>query len=256
LAALDVLWLILACLGSYLSGSVPYSVIIGKLYSGGKDLRDYNVGNPGGFNAVMTYGLGIGLMVIAIDILKGLVPIIIIDYVFSLPHFTTSSTSIFHTLAVILGPAFCVLGHNHPVWLKFKGGRGTAVFIGTLLYVNPIVLLTFFLPFGLIIGLLKVPTRVSNIISGIFFIPSALFLPIGPPWTNILNDWVLPAQGTGFLFMTQFFIALALWLAWIPRHWPSLVLYIKGEEEWTMDIKEGQKISEEADTVAKVKTDG
>ncbi|MEA2069661.1 MAG: glycerol-3-phosphate acyltransferase [Asgard group archaeon] len=247
---LNILWTILALLGAYLSGSIPYSVIIGKVATG-EDLRDYNVGNPGGFNAVMTYGYFIGFSVIFIDILKGLIPMILIDQLFfRLDTFVAADGSnIWHTIACILGPAFCILGHNHPVWLKFKGGRGTAVFIGTLLYVNPIVLMTFFIPFGLMIGLLKVPTRVSNILSGIFFIPAGLFIPIAPPYNFIHTDWLLPAGAANpFLYMTPFFITLAMWLAWIPRHFPSLVAAIKGEE-WTMSITEGQQITEDFDTI-------
>ncbi len=76
--AFEVLWLILALLGSFLSGSIPYAVIIGRLATG-KDLREFNIGNPRGFNAVMTYGLPIGISVIFIDILKGFIPIALID---------------------------------------------------------------------------------------------------------------------------------------------------------------------------------
>lgn len=162
--ALEVLWLFLALLGSFLSGSIPYSVIIGKSRTG-KDLRDFNIGNPGGFNAVMTYGLPIGLLVIFIDIMKGFIPMPLIDWSFS--NYIGVDT-IWYQLAVILGPALCVLGHNHSPFLRFRGGRGSAVFIGTLFWVNPLVLIIHFLPFGLFICVFKVPTRVSTVLSAIF----------------------------------------------------------------------------------------
>lgn len=56
MTAINSLWVGLACLGSYLSGSIPFSVWLGKLLTS-KDLRNYNVGNPGGFNVAMTYKL-------------------------------------------------------------------------------------------------------------------------------------------------------------------------------------------------------
>ncbi|NHJ49044.1 MAG: glycerol-3-phosphate acyltransferase, partial [Asgard group archaeon] len=153
--ALEALWLTIALVGAFLSGSIPYSVIIGR-WRTGKDLRNFNIGNPGGFNAVMTYGYGIGYIVIIVDILKGLVPMALIDWAFN-KYFPGT---VWYYVAVIIAPALCVLGHNHSPWLKFKGGRGSAVFIGTLLWVNPLVLIIHFIPFGIMIGLLKVPTRV------------------------------------------------------------------------------------------------
>lgn len=103
--ALEVLWFILALLGSFLSGSVPYSVIIGRLRTG-KDLRDYNIGNPGGFNAVMTYGLPIGMTIIFIDIMKGFITIALIDWSFSK---YIGADTIWYQLAVIIAQHYAFL---------------------------------------------------------------------------------------------------------------------------------------------------
>ena len=241
--ALEVLWFILAIVGSFLSGSIPFSVIIGtKLKK--KDLRNYNVGNPGGFNALMTYGLPIGLTVIFIDIMKGLIPIALIDWSFST---YIGIDTVWYKLAVTLAPALCILGHNHSPWLGFKGGRGSAVFIGTLFWVNPLVLLCYFFPFGFMIGIFKVPTRVSTILSAIFYIPAALFIPIAPYWTrfSIYGGFIFPASQ--FLYLIPFLICLGMLLAQFPRHYPSLVAAIKGEE-WTLKITEGQQFSEKFET--------
>ena len=251
MAELEVLWLTLGLVGAFLSGSIPYSVIIGRLATG-KDLRNYNIGNPGGFNAVMTYGIPIGLTVIFVDILKGFIPFMVLDLVFRNTA-TMGPHTIWYKLILILGPMFCILGHNHSPFLGFRGGRGSAVFIGTLLWMNPLVLICFFLPFGLMIGVMKVPTRVSSFFTAIFFVPAALFMPITSPWAmTILTDWVLPNALTtdGFLFMTPFFIALGMWLAWLPRLAPSLIAALKGEE-WTLKIGEGQKFSEKFDETKK-----
>ncbi|HUU77930.1 MAG TPA: glycerol-3-phosphate acyltransferase [candidate division Zixibacteria bacterium] len=246
MALINILWLFLGLLGSFISGSIPYSVLIGRLATG-KDLRNFNIGNPGGFNAVMTYGLPIGMTVIYVDILKGLIPIALLDWIFHMDYFMNDS-SIWHTLIVILGPAVCILGHNHSPFLKFKGGRGSAVFIGTLLWMNPLVLITFFIPFGLMIGLLKVPTRLSNILAVVFFAPASLFITIYPPWNWIYSlAWIGEIAGKVTFYWTPFFIALAMWIAWLPRHWPSIIAAIKGEE-WTLSITEGQQFSEKFDT--------
>ncbi|RLI63326.1 hypothetical protein DRO91_10055 [Candidatus Heimdallarchaeota archaeon] len=245
--ALQVLWLILALLGSFLSGSIPFAVLIGKMATG-KDLRNYNVGNPGGFNAVMTYGLAIGLSVIFIDILKGFLPMMAIDLIFKQAAWGFGIDTVWYKLAVILGPAFCILGHNHSPWLKFKGGRGSAVFIGTLIWVNPLVLICYFFPFGIMIGLFKVPTRVSTVLSAIFYLPAALFLPIAPLWSrHMLTTMVYPATGQ-FIYLLPFLIALEMWLAQLPRHIPSLIAALRGEE-WTLKVGEGQQFSEKLDTI-------
>ncbi|MHA1210920.1 MAG: glycerol-3-phosphate acyltransferase [Candidatus Heimdallarchaeota archaeon] len=243
--ALGPLWFVIAILGSFLSGSIPFAVIIGKSRTG-KDLRNFNIGNPGGFNAVMTYGITIGLIVIFVDILKGFIPMFLIDFLMSKYYV---GDPIWYYLSVILGPAFCILGHNHSPFLKFKGGRGSAVFIGTLMWVNPLVLICYFLPFGLMIGVLKTPTRVSTVLSAIFYLPAALFISLSPPWVALTlygNGWNLPLANP-FLFMIPFFIALGLWLAQLPRHIPSVIAAIKGEE-WTLKIGEGQKFSKKFDT--------
>ena len=78
MALINILWVVLACLGAFLLGSIPFSVLIGVLATG-KDLRQYNIGNPGGFNSLLTYGPAIGLPIIFLDILKGTVSIILID---------------------------------------------------------------------------------------------------------------------------------------------------------------------------------
>lgn len=243
---INILWLILGLLGSFLSGSIPYSVIIGRLATG-KDLRNFNIGNPGGFNAVMTYGVPIGMTILFIDVFKGLFSIALLDFIFSLDHFMLDDP-LWHTLAVTIGPAVCILGHNHTPFLKFKGGRGSAVFIGTLFWMNPLILLVFLFPFGIMIGLFKVPTRVSNILAVVFFVPASMFLAFSPPWNWIyVYDWIIVVGGKVSLMMVPFFITLGMWLAWLPRHWPSLIAAIKGEE-WTLKISEGQQIPDQFET--------
>lgn len=230
-------------MGSFLSGSIPYSVLIGRL-STGKDLRNFNIGNPGGFNAVMTYGLPIGMTVIFIDIMKGFIPIALIDWGFKELY---TVDSIWYQLAVILGPALCILGHNHSPFLKFRGGRGSAVFIGTLFWVNPLVLIIHFLPFGIFIGLFKVPTRVSTVLSAIFYLPAALFMPIAPPYSGHMLTALAFPQANPFLYLIPFLIALGMFMAKMPRLLPSVLAAIRGEE-WTLKISEGQKFTEKFET--------
>ncbi|NHJ03798.1 MAG: glycerol-3-phosphate acyltransferase [Candidatus Heimdallarchaeota archaeon] len=245
MALINILWISLACIGAYIIGSIPFSVWIGKLATG-KDLRNYNIGNPGGFNAMITYGPFVGLSITFLDIFKGALTIALIDHIFSMGYFSTS-TNLWHVIACILGPVFCILGHNYSFWLKFKGGRGTGVLMGTLLYVNPLVYFTYMIITAIQIQGLKIPSRLSNVIVGFFFVPIAFFIPISPPWTFILESWTVGSPS--FAFLTQGLLSLAMWLAIIPKHWSGVVKAITGKgEDWNFSTNEGQKIDSDFQT--------
>jgi acyl-phosphate glycerol 3-phosphate acyltransferase len=188
---INILWLSLACLGSYFLGSIPFSVWIGHLFRG-KDLREHNVGNPGGMNAVMTFGPAIGILVLFLDFFKGTLTIALIDHLFSIEYFIAENgTNIWYTLAIILGPTFCILGHNYSFWLGFEGGQGVGVFLGVLLYLNPLVFV-FHNLFIIGIGLTKkVTVRTGKIIDIFLDTILILLLPLTPPWSLIaVNDFL------------------------------------------------------------------
>ncbi|NHJ49234.1 MAG: glycerol-3-phosphate acyltransferase [Asgard group archaeon] len=185
---INILWLILACIGSYLLGSIPFSVWIGKLAKG-VDLRKHNVKNPGGMNAVMTYGHAIGIPILLLDFVKGTIVIALIDHVFSIDHFVAGDGSnVWYTIAVILGPMCCIVGHNYPIWLKFKGGQGLGVFMGVTLYLNPL-LFTFY-TFGMMFIMLvvKMNIRYGTMLVIILDIILALFIQIYPPWSMFTHN--------------------------------------------------------------------
>ncbi len=243
---LIILWVVLACLVAYFIGALPFSVWIGNLATG-KDLREYNIGNPGGFNAMITYGAKVGLTITFLDVFKGTITIALIDQIFSLPYFHEyGTTNVWHSIACILGPAFCILGHNYTFWLKFQGGRGIGVLMGTLLYVNPLVYMTFMLLTAFQTQGLKLPSRLSNIIAGIFVVPAAFFIPLSPPWTGIAGLWV--AGGAAYAFMIQGFLTLLMWIAVLHRHWSGIVHAFTGKEWSFSALDGGQKISDNFET--------
>jgi glycerol-3-phosphate acyltransferase PlsY len=240
---LIILWIILACIIAYFIGSIPFSVWIGNLATG-KDLRDYNIGNPGGFNAIITYGAKVGLTITFLDILKGTITIILIDQIFSLPYFTEGGTTqLWHSLACILGPAFCILGHNYTFWLRFQGGRGFGVIMGTLLYMNPLVYLIYMVSTAIQTQALKFPSRFANILSIFVVTPAAFFIPLFPPWTTIGSLWVL--GGTGYVFMIQGFIVLLMWITILHRNWSGVVHAFTGKEWSFSALGGGQQIAED-----------
>src|ERR1700748_1552868 len=103
----------------YLLGSIPFGLVLTKL-AGTQDLRTIGSGNIGATNVLRTGRKGLAAATLILDALKGTVAVIIAGY-FGGPN------------AAMLAGLGAFLGHLFPVWLKFKGGKGVAVYIGILL---------------------------------------------------------------------------------------------------------------------------
>jgi glycerol-3-phosphate acyltransferase PlsY len=111
--------LALAFVLGYLLGSIPFGLLLTRM-AGGPDVRTIGSGNIGATNVLRTGRKGLAALTLACDMLKGTAAVLIAAYVAG-EH---------ATLAAALG-AF--LGHLFPVWLKFKGGKGVATYIGLLI---------------------------------------------------------------------------------------------------------------------------
>ncbi len=106
-------------IGSYLIGSIPSGMVIGKLR--GIDIREYGSGNIGTTNVLRTLGAKYGAIVLIADVLKGVIAVVLARYIIETP-----------TGEMAAGFA-AVAGHDWSVFLKFKGGRGVATSLGALL---------------------------------------------------------------------------------------------------------------------------
>tara|TARA_Y100000590_G_scaffold386766_1_gene459825 strand:+ start:751 stop:1326 length:576 start_codon:yes stop_codon:yes gene_type:complete len=109
---------------SYLLGSIPFGYLLTRLLLK-KDIRNIGSGNIGATNVLRTGNKLIGYTTLILDILKAVIPLLIIKFKF--PEFIfLSSLSIF-------------LGHVFPIWLKFKGGKGVSTYVGMLFCINLIL---------------------------------------------------------------------------------------------------------------------
>jgi glycerol-3-phosphate acyltransferase PlsY len=109
---------------SYLIGAVPFGLIFSKLFSD-VDVRTIGSGNIGATNVLRAAGKKAAALTLLADLLKGLIPVLVVK-------------SIFHDdTATVLSGAAAVLGHNFPVYLNFKGGKGVATSFGVVLGVAP-----------------------------------------------------------------------------------------------------------------------
>ena len=124
----NLLYLLGALLVGYLLGSIPFGLIFTRM-AGLGDVRKIGSGNIGATNVLRTGRKGLAAATLLADALKGTVPVLI----------AAQWGPQFATLAAL--GAF--LGHLFPVWLKFKGGKGVATFIGVLIGLKPLAALIF-----------------------------------------------------------------------------------------------------------------
>ena len=122
-------YLIIA-LGSYLMGSIPFGFILTKIFLK-RDIRDIGSGNIGATNALRTGNKSIGYATLALDITKAILPVLFVK--FNYPDY------------IFIASLSAFLGHVFPIWLKFKGGKGIATYVGILFSINLILGLIFIL---------------------------------------------------------------------------------------------------------------
>lgn len=123
-----MIWIVLAFVVAYLLGSVPGGLVLGRM--AGIDLRVYGSGNAGATNAVRAKGMGFGAAVFVFDAAKGILAVAILPYLVAAP---------FPGLAEGCAGAV-ILGHVFPVWFRFRGGKGFATALGTILILSPLSL--------------------------------------------------------------------------------------------------------------------
>ena len=145
---------IVTALISYLFGSIPFGYLFTKILLK-KDIRSVGSGNIGATNVLRTGNKSLGYLTLILDIAKAVVPVIYIK--FNYPDLVYIS-------------ALCAfLGHLFPIWLKFKGGKGVATFVGILISIN----IYYALVFGIVWTLTFLISRYSSL--------SSLFASISIP---------------------------------------------------------------------------
>lgn len=120
----SALALILAAVGGYLLGSIPFGLVLTRM-AGLGDLRQIGSGNIGATNVLRTGRKGLAIATLLLDSGKGAIAAVV-------------AWAVWGPQAALVAGLFAVLGHNFPVWLKLKGGKGVATTLGVLLATSPI----------------------------------------------------------------------------------------------------------------------
>jgi glycerol-3-phosphate acyltransferase PlsY len=167
------LCLVIFLVAAYLLGSLNPAIIITRLVKG-VDIRTLGTHNPGTSNVRRNLGLGWGILVLFLDITKGLLPAILAKILCfpenSFPHFS----------AIILTGMAVITGHCKPLWYDFRGGGGIATSIGILLYLIPV---EFFI--SMLLGFVSSQIFFSKKKYSITQITPMIFIPLTPVITFI-----------------------------------------------------------------------
>jgi len=132
---MEIFLIILLAIVSYLIGSIPSSVWVGKAYFG-VDVRDYGSGNAGATNTFRVLGTPTGIIVLFLDILKGITATSLIHYISTV----SQGTEQFINLQLLFG-LLAVVGHIFPIYENFKGGKGIATLFGMLIGIHYVLAL-------------------------------------------------------------------------------------------------------------------
>ena len=132
----------------YLSGSIPFGVILARLVAG-VDVRTVGSGNIGASNVARAAGKKTGIVVLLLDALKAVLPMLATRAILA-------GDPAANTWATLVGLA-AFLGHIYPVWLRFQGGKGVATALGVFAVLAPVPTLVAVLTFGVAFAITRVP---------------------------------------------------------------------------------------------------
>jgi acyl phosphate:glycerol-3-phosphate acyltransferase len=192
---------------SYLVGSIPSAIIVGKLWKG-IDVREHGSGNIGATNVFRVLGAGPGIVVLLLDALKGGIGAY------------CGTIWLGPGWGAVLGGIVAIIGHNWPVWLKFKGGRGVATGLGVIATLVPQITLVVLLVF---IGIVYVTRYVS--------LGSIVAAVLVPPLMLVFHE---PLPYLVFGIVASFFVVI--------RHHANIQRLLNGTE---LKISWGKKSADD-----------
>ena len=200
--------IIICLILGYVFGCFSTGYLVGKIKH--VDIRKYGSGNPGTTNALRTLGSKAGIITLIGDMIKAIIPILLVRLVI-FPNVEDIQLYILYTGLGV------VLGHNYPVWLGFKGGKGIAATGGVMAAFDPLII-----PFGLIlfVGAVAITRYVS--------VGSLLVAVLLPIWMLIRYPGNIHMLVVAIIYMALAFI----------KHHSNIKRLMNGTEN-----KLGQRVS-------------
>lgn len=190
----------------YLLGSIPFGFLIAKMR--GIDIRQHGSGNIGATNVLRVLGKKFGVAVFILDTVKGIIAARLAIHISA-----THPGGVPLAAAAIMGAICCILGHNFPIWLGFKGGKGIATSAGVLIGMLPLAALGI----AIVWAIVFYSTRYVSLAS----ICAALSLPVIVLGLLFLG----PVKGWPFFYFALVVGLLAVW-----RHRANIQRLFAGTE--------------------------
>ncbi|MDR7856413.1 glycerol-3-phosphate 1-O-acyltransferase PlsY [Tissierella sp.] len=181
---------------SYLIGCFSSAYFLGKI-SKNIDIRSHGSGNAGATNALRVLGTKMGILTFVLDILKGIVAVMLGKYIYGFN-------------GGLLASVFVVLGHNFPVFLGFKGGKGVATSLGVLLILNW-------------------QTALISLVIAVIFILTTKYVSLGSIMASLVAPiaiFIVSDSSNKLLFITTLVLASLS----IIRHKANIMRLFKGKE--------------------------
>ncbi len=205
LVGTNIVVALVVALLSYLFGSIPTGVIIGKVFFH-KDIRQYGSGNTGGTNAGRILGKKVGIIVIILDMLKTVIPMYItwavLVYVSGISKYMTWENGYYaaplYYWSTIL---FATLGHCWSIFLKFKGGKAVSCFMGTMVLVSWVD----FVALGVLYFSVAIKGKYISLASIVSAIAGTLIgwiiaiIAVAVPWNPSVLTWLITIPSAPFL---------------------------------------------------------
>ncbi len=213
-----MIWVVVASifLASYLVGSIPSGLLISK--SQGMDIREHGSKNIGATNVWRVMGKKWGLLAFFCDTAKGWLAVTLgvaiaarFSVTMQLLHGHTAQHFLPPDYAGITAALGCILGHNFPVWLRFKGGKGVATSLGVIIGMMPLVSLIIFATWGLVLKVSRYVSLASLVAAACLPIAVIGLMFFGPSrgWAAV-HGWA------------NFYFAVAAAALVIKRHMPNI----------------------------------
>ena len=212
----DALIAVVLLISAYVIGSIPFGIVVGK---GIKhiDIREYGSKNIGTTNAIRVLGKKLGLLVFALDVLKGVVVILIVKLLGIYGVYNSPIDDIFYGVAAIIG-------HGFPIFLNFKGGKVVATSLGVILVISPLAALLCLVAFYLTLKISGYVSLASTFATLTVFTTALILYFVGINPTNFGEYFIVQTSLTKMILISL--TALLI----IVKHRKNYVRLFKGTE--------------------------
>ncbi len=191
----------------YLLGSIPFGYLAGK--AAGIDVREHGSKNIGATNVWRVLGKKWGLPTFLCDALKGTVAVLLGFWIARHTPGAFQDTA-FAGITAAIG---CIAGHNFPIWLRFKGGKGVATSLGVIIGMVPLAALIIFIIWGIVFKITRYVSLASIVAAVAFPLTVVVLL-----FLNLCHGWA------------NFYFALAAALLVVRRHRENILRLRTGTE--------------------------